>query len=164
MKMLKKLGIASYLSLATLVLLVVSWIIYGVSVGSAGYFHGVSVPFVVLFNVFSLVLLLAVIGLDFVPAKDGIIGKIIPIVQAVLAIGVIVFMMSNSINIIGARAEGLGYIFFSNADVSAEVQTPENLSSAALSITSFVFYLVTWLVAVVTPFFSFGKKKAEAAE
>ena len=164
MKMLKKLGIGSYLALATLVLLIVSWILYGGSISSAGYFHGVSVSFVVLFNVFSLILLLAVIGLDFVPAKDGILGKIIPLVQSVLLIGVVVFLMSNSINIIGARAEGLGYIFFSNADVSAEVQTPENLSSAALSITTFVFYLVTWLVAVVTPFFSLGKKKTEAAE
>ena len=46
--MLKKLGIGAYCAFATLILAVVSWIIYGVNVTSAGYFHNESVPSVVL--------------------------------------------------------------------------------------------------------------------
>lgn len=159
--MLKKLGIGTYLALATFVLTIVSWIIYGVSVNAAGYFHNVPVSYVVLFTIFALLCLLAAIGLSFVPKKEGIVNKILPIVQSVFLVGACVFLISCSINIIGTRAEGLGYIYFSDSNVLSEVQTQDNLSSAALSITSFVFYLVTWLFSIVTPFFSLTKKEKE---
>lgn len=158
---LNKLGIGSYLILATFLLTIVSWIIYGAGVLAEGYFHYVSVPFVILFNIFTLLCLALAFALTFFPKQNNILDKILPIVQSALLIGAVVFLMANAINIIGARAEGLAYVFFSNDDVSAEVQTAANLSSAKLSITGFVFYLVTWLVAVITPFFALGKKEVQ---
>ncbi len=160
--MLKKLGIGSYLAIVTFVLTIVSWIVYGVSVNAAGYFHNVSVAYVVLFTIFALLCLLAAIGLSFVPKKEGIVAKILPIAQSILLVGACVFLISCSINIIGARAEGLGYIYFSDSNVLSEVQTQDNLHSASLSITAFIFYLVTWLFSVVTPFFGLTRKEPAA--
>ncbi len=161
--MLKKLGIGAYLALGTFVLVIVSWIVYGVSVTAPGYFHNVSVGFVVLFSIFALLCYAISIALSFVKV-DGILGKILPIVQSVLLVGASVFLISCAINIIGARAEGWGYIYFSDSNVLSEVQTADNMSSAAKSITSFIFYLVSWVLSIVTLFFSLTKKNAEATE
>ncbi len=161
--MLKKFGIATYLALATFILTIISWILYGVSVSAAGYFHQVPVAFVVLFTIFALLCLLLAIAISFIP-KKGALEKILPIVQSILLIGASVFLISTALNIIGSRAEGFGYIFFSDANLAGEVKTADNLHSASLSITTFIFYLVTWLVSVITPFFSLTKKPEQVSE
>jgi hypothetical protein len=159
--MLKKLGIGAYLALGTFVLTIVSWIIYGVSVTAPGYFHSVSVSYVVLFSIFALLCYAASIALSFVKV-EGTLAKVLPIIQSILLVGACVFLISNAINIIGARAEGWGYIYFSDSNVLSEVQTADNMSSAALSITSFIFYLVTWAFSLATLFFNLTKKNITA--
>ena len=62
------------------------------------------------------------------------------------------------INLVAARVEGLGFIYFSNADVALEVQTAANLSSAHGAIASMILLGVAMLVAIVAAFFSIRKK------
>ena len=65
---------------------------------------------------------------------------------------------------VSTRVEGLGYIFGSDENVLDEIQTEENMRSAYTAIAGFVFYAVTWLVALVACFCGMTKaaKKANA--
>ena len=63
-------------------------------------------------------------------------------------------------NLIAGRVDGLGYIYFSNADVAKEVQTAANLGSAQTAIWSMVLLGVAILIAVIAAFFSLRKKEA----
>ena len=64
------------------------------------------------------------------------------------------------INLISARVEGLGFIYFSNADVILEVQTPANLASASGAIASMVCFGLALIVALVAAFCTLRKKDA----
>lgn len=159
--MLKKLGIGAYCAFATLILAVVSWIIYGVNVTSAGYFHNESVPSVVLFTIFAILCEALVIAALFLPKKEGILGKILPIVQSSLSVLAVFFLMFAAMRIIGARAQGLGYILGADSNAQAEF-TAADFSSATMAIVAFIAYLVSSIAAVVTPFFGFEKKEKVA--
>lgn len=158
--MLKKLGIGAYLACATIVLAIVSLIIYSANVAGEGYFHNQSVPNVVLFTIFAIICELCAIVLGFIK-KDGMLGRIINILQSILLVGGIVFLMSAGILIIGARAQGLGFIFGADENARAEFKAAD-YASANGAITSFVFYMVTWLISAVVPFFGITKKEKEA--
>ena len=159
--MLKKLGVGAYLACATIVLTIVSWIIYGANVLGDGYFHNQGVPYVVLFSIFAIVCEALALCLGFLK-KDGVVGKVISIVQSVLLVGAIVFIIASAINIIGARAQGLGFLFGADENARAEF-TAADFASATGAIVSFVFYMVTWLVALFVPFFGITKKEAKVA-
>jgi hypothetical protein len=60
--------------------------------------------------------------------------------------------------LVESRAQGLAYIYFSNEEVLAEVQTAANLSSASGAITSIALLAVAALVGIVAAFFR--QKKA----
>ena len=77
---------------------------------------------------------------DFQPRND----------PALLAMGLI--------NLVASRVDGLGYIYFSNADVAKEVQTAANMASAQSAIWSMGLLGAAMLVAVVAAFFSIRKK------
>ena len=156
--MLKKLGIGAYIACAVVVLTIVSWILYGANVAGAGYFQGQDVGFVVLFSIFAILCEVAAVAIALFAPKDGMVGKVCGILESALLVGGIVFLMANGMNIIAARAQGLGYLFGSDDNVAAEF-TADDFASANLAIVSFVFYLVTWLFAAVVPFFGLTKKE-----
>jgi len=158
MKFLKKCGVGSYLTCLAFLLTIVSWILYGVNVNSAGYFQGQSVPFVVLFNIFALLCFLLALVLAFLPTKTPLLNKVFFILQSVLLIGGAIFLMANAINFIGARAQGLGFIFGADDNAKAGF-TADDYQSAMSSIVTFLFYLVTWLIALIAPFFSLTRKE-----
>ena len=58
-----------------------------------------------------------------------------------------------------ARAEGLGFIYFSNADVILEVQTPANLASAAGTIANMACLGAAALAGIVGAFCGLRKKE-----
>ncbi len=62
------------------------------------------------------------------------------------------------INFVSQQASGLGYIFFSNADVSKEVRTAANLSSAYSAITCMVILGIAILIGMTAAFFRLNKK------
>ena len=63
-------------------------------------------------------------------------------------------------NLIAGRVDGLGYIFFSNADVAKEVQTAANMGSARTAIWNMGFLGASLLFSIVAAFFSMRKKNA----
>ena len=89
---------------------------------------------------------------------DGPVGKVLEIVAGCCQIVAPVLLAASLINLIAARVEGLGFIYFSNADVAKEVQTPANLSSASGTIANMVCLGITLLASLVAAFTNLKKK------
>ena len=64
------------------------------------------------------------------------------------------------ITLVGTRVEGLGFIYFSNADVAKEVQTAENLASGSGAIASMAVLGCSMLLGIVGAFCNLRKKDA----
>ena len=132
--MLKKISVGGWITCAAALLTLVSLIVYAANVSGAGYFQGASVTNLVLFAVLAIVLYLAAIALKLFVKADGPAAAAIELVSGVMQIVAPVLVAAAAIALIAARVEGLGFIYFSNADVALEVQTPANLASASAAI------------------------------
>lgn len=146
-------------SLALLVALA-TMIIYGVSVSRAGYFQGQDVSAVVIFGVVGLVFFLLSDALNIV-CFDGIVGKYVKLVGVILKVVASAFFVLACMSFVEARIEGIMTLFFSNEDVLKEIQTPDNMASATLAITSIIMLGVSGLVGIVSSFFSYPEEKIE---
>ena len=152
--MLKKISVGGWITCAAALLTLVSLIVYASNIASAGYFQGASVTNLVLFAVLAIILYLAAIAVKlFVPADAAS-----ELISGILRIAAPVLIAAAAIALIGSRVEGLGFIYFSNADVALEVQTPANLASASAAITSMVLFGVSMLVGIVAAFLRLTKK------
>lgn len=163
MNFLKKQSIGTFVSLGACVLAIVAAIIYGVNVASEGYFMKMSVSSVVVCSVFAILLLAAVVTLaqfEF----GGIVGKVVTIVADAVKILVPILLAIALMTLIASRVEGLAYLYFSNEDVLAAIQTPANMSSASVAITSFIMYGVALIAAIVAACFGVYKKSENVAE
>ena len=151
----KKMTAGAWVTCIAAVVTIVALIIYQVNIGGAGYFQNASVSNLVLYTVcaVALFLLAIVVGL----ALKGAAGELI---SGILQIGAPVLIALALISLIASRVEGLGFIYFSNADVTLEVQTPENLSSAQTAIASMVAYGVAMLCGIIAAFTSLKRKEA----
>lgn len=164
-----KINVKKFLSVGSIILAVsviatlVAFIMYNVNVGGTGYFHGVEGSGVVVCSVFAIICGLVALFLAMVEA-DGIVGKILNAVQSVLVIVMAILLMIAFVNFIGSRVEGLAYIYGSDANIQAEVQTPENMASASGAIAGVIVYVVAWLITVVASFFNYGRKAQEPVE
>ena len=87
-------------------------------------------------------------------------GKIVELITGVLRIGAPALLAFALMNLVAGRVDGLGYIYFSNADVAKEVQTAANLASAQSAIWSMILIGAAMLIAVIAAFFSLRKKNA----
>jgi len=154
--MLKKISVGGWITCAAALLTLVSLIVYAANISGAGYFQGASVTNLVLFAVLAIVLFLAAIAVRLF-MKDGPAADLI---SGCMQIAAPVLIAAAAIALIAARVEGLGFIYFSNADVALEVQTPANLASAGMSITSMVLFGVSMLAGIVAAFFGLKKKEA----
>ena len=74
------------------------------------------------------------------------------LVQGALQIAAPVLLTLCLANLVAARAEGLGFIYFSNADVIKEVQTPANLASATGTIANMVCLAAAMVIGMVGAF------------
>lgn len=157
--MLKKFSAGAWAACITAVLALVSLIIYGVNVSSEGYFQKASVPNLVLYAVLAIAMLVCSIVLSQIKL-NGAAATVVEVATGLMQIAVPVLLALCLINLIAARAEGLGFIYFSNADVALEVQTPANLSSATGSIASMVCFGISMVAGMVAAFFSIRKKNA----
>lgn len=157
--MLKKISIGGWIACLAALLTLVALIIYGSNIGAKGYFQGASVSGTVLFSILAIVMLAGSILLGQLKLSGGA-QKAVDVIAGAFQIAAPVLLALVLINLVAARVEGLGFIYFSNADVILEVQTPENLASASGTITSIVFYGAALLVAVVAAFCSLRKKEA----
>ena len=87
-------------------------------------------------------------------------GKVSDLASGVLRIGAPALLAWALMNLIAGRVDGLGYIYFSNADVAKDVQTAANMASAQSAIWSMGLLGAAVLIAVVAAFFSLRKKNA----
>ncbi len=163
MNFIKKQTVSTWISLAALILTIVGIIIYGVNVSSAGYFQGTAAGSLVAASVVEIILLVAVIVVSQFNFK-GIIGWILDVVVSIAKIVAAFLPMVAMLGFLSTRMSGLATIFFSNVDILATIQTPENLSSAYTAIACAIIYGVTTLVAVVGAFFRPYKKAKASAE
>ena len=151
----KKLSVGAWITCFAVLLAVAAFIAYSSNIGGEGYYKDASV------NSFALVIwgavacLIAAVALYLFKG-----GKIVEIVTGLLRVAAPALMAFGLMNLIAGRVDGLGYIYFSNADVAKEVQTAANLGSAQTAIWSMVLLGVAILIAVIAAFFSLRKKEA----
>ena len=150
MKANKKLTAGSVIAIVAAVLSVISYIVYAVNLGSAGYFQGAAVVQMPL-TWAAVAVLVAAAALSLVKA-EGAASKVLSLVGGLLQIAAPVLLAYCLISLVAGRVEGLGFIYFSNADVAKEVQTAANMSSATMAIASMVCYGVSMLAAMVSAF------------
>lgn len=153
MKM-KKLSVGACLTCLAAVLAIVAFISYSSNVGGEGYYKDAVVSNFPLFVWGGVACLVVALVLNVVSK-----GKVIELISGVLRIGAPALLAFALMNLIAGRIDGLGYIYFSNADVAREVQTAANLGSAQTAIWSMALLGVATLVAVVAAFFSLRGKE-----
>ena len=146
----KKFSAGAWFAIAAAVLAIVSFVIYSVNIGGAGYFQNAAVGAMPL--TWAAVAALAVAVAVSMVGFKGIAGRLAALLCGALQIVAPVVLAYCLISLIGGRIEGLGFIYFSNADVAKEVQTAANLSSATWAIASMVAYGVSMLAAVIASF------------
>ena len=147
----------------TTILSLIMLILYAVNVGGEGFYHGANVDNFVLLSILALVFSLLIIGLSLAPVK-GVAAKVVNIVVMVFKVLVPVFLFIVLLAFVASRIEGFGYIYFANADVAKEVQTPANLASASGAITTIVFGALAAITGVVGAFFLPKENKEAVAE
>lgn len=146
----KKFSAGAWFAIAAAILAIVSFVIYSVNIGGAGYFQNAAVGAMPL--TWAAVAALAVAVAVSMVGFKGIAGRLAALLCGALQIVAPVVLAYCLISLIGGRIEGLGFIYFSNADVAKEVQTAANLSSATWAIASMVAYGVSMLAAVIASF------------
>lgn len=151
----KKVSGGSVVAVFSVILMVVSFLLYTFNVSGVGYFHNAAVKAAPLTWLAAAMVAVAVV-LSCLKTQ-GAAKKIIALISGVLQIAAPAVIAFVLISVIGARMEGLGFIYFSNADVAKEVQTAENMASASGAIASMVAYGVTMIVSVFAAFFTLQK-------
>ena len=159
MNAVKKLSVGAWITLVAAVLGVASLIVYTVNISSAGYFQNAAVSNLVPICVLAVVALVCAVLLGQIKLP-GPASTVMELVVGVLQLCAPVLFTLCLINLVAARAEGLGFIYFSNADVILEVQTPANLSSATGSIANMVCLGVATLAGLVGAFCGMRKRGA----
>ena len=155
--MLKKLSVGAWITVLAAIMVLVSLIVYSANVSGEGYFQGKSVSGMTLWLILAVVLLLAAIALKMLSLK-GTAASCADLVSGLCQIGAPVLVALGLINLISSRVEGLGFIYFSNADVIKEVQTPANLASGSGAIASMVIMGIALVLCIAAAFCSLRKK------
>lgn len=153
----KKLSVGMCFAAVTVVLAIASLIVYNVNVGGVGYFQNATITNLVLFCVLAAVALIVAIVLANVTVPAGPADMVVNLVIGALQIVAPALLALCLINLIAGRAEGLGFIYFSNADVILEVQTPENLASATGAIASMIVLGISTVVGIIASFINIKK-------
>lgn len=152
----KKLSVGAWITCIALLVAVIAFIVYSGNIGGEGYYKDASVNNLSLMAWSAILALAAAVALS-LAKKDG---KVAEIVSGVLRIGAAVLLAIALMSLIAGRVDGLGYIYFSNADVAKEVQTEANLASAQGAIWSMILFGAATLFTVISAFFSLQKKDA----
>ena len=149
--MIKKQSVGIWFNIIVAVLTIVSVIVYSVNISGEGYFQNASVANLVAYCVIAVVMLAAVIALA-QPKVTGTAAIVTEIISGLLRIAVPVLLTLCLVN--------LSFIYFSNADVLQEVQTPANMSSATGTIANMICLGAAAVFAMIAAFFTLRKKEA----
>ncbi len=151
----KKLSVGAWITCVAVVLAIAAFCVYSANIGGEGYYKDASVnnlPLAVWGAAAALAVAVALY------AFKG--GKLVEIITGVLRVGAPALLAWALMNLIAGRVDGLGYIYFSNADVAKEVQTAANMASAQSAIWSLGLLGAAMLVAVSAAFVSLRKDEA----
>ena len=158
MNVIKKFSVGAWITLVAAVMALVSVIVYTVNISGAGYFQNAAVSNLAAFCVLAVAALVAAVALGQVKLSGPAVA-VVELVQGALQIAAPVLLTLCLANLVAARAEGLGFIYFSNADVILEVQTPANLASATGTIANMVCLAVAMVIGIVGAFCGLRKKE-----
>lgn len=158
MNVIKKFSVGAWITLAAAVMAIVSVIVYTVNIGSPGYFQNAAVSNLTAFCVLAAAALAIAVALGQVKLS-GPAGSLVELLQGALQVAAPVLLTLCLANLAAARAEGLGFIFLSNADVILEVQTPDNMASATGTIANMVCLGVAMVIGIVGAFCTLRKKE-----
>lgn len=156
----RKISFGVWLNIFVAVLAIASVIIYNVNISGEGYFQGAEVANLLLYCVLAIVMLAAAIVLAQMKLT-GMAAAAVEIVSGILRIAATVLLTLCLVTLITARVEGLGFIYFSNADVLQEVQTPANMSSAAGTIANMICLGAATVFSMIAAFFNLRKKETQ---
>lgn len=173
MTLLKKQGPGTWISLVALLTAVIALILYGTAVsagtglqiasGSDLFYEAIRpedsamMSTVVTCGVLGLVsLVLAVVLGQF--QLNGTMGKVCDIVVGVLRIVVPVFLIAALLYFAYGSFTGLGWTFFSNAELEIYA---EATAVGTQVITGIVFFAISAVAGIVAAFFSITKKNAD---
>lgn len=151
---LKKISVGAWLDLFAVVFGVGAIIAYNMSL-SKGYFKDDAVSKLMIYSVVAVCLALAVFLSDTFTGsgdKSFIIADLFKVFAPVM-FTVCVFALISS------RTEGLAYLFGSNEEILATIQTPENMFSAYSSIAGVILFVLAAFASVVGTFFELRKDK-----
>ena len=152
----KKMSVGMWINCIAVILAIAAFCVYSVNIGGEGYYKDAAVSNLPLFALGAA----AALALGGLLSMIGKGGKIAELVSGVLRIGAPALLSYGLMNLIAGRVDGLGYIYFSNADVAKEVQTAANMASAQTAIWSMGLLGAAMLIAVIAAFFSLRKKNA----
>ena len=155
--MMKKFSVGMCFAAVAALLAIVSLIVYTVNVGGEGYFHNATITNLALFCALAAVALVVAVALAFVNVPEGPAEMGVNLITGALQIVAPALLALCLINLIAGRAEGLGFIYFSNADVILEVQTPENMASASGAIANMVVLGISTVVGIIASFINIKK-------
>lgn len=159
MNVIKKFSVGAWITLAAAALALVSVVVYAVNIGSAGYFQNAAVSNMIPLCALSAAALAAAVALGQLKLS-GAASTAMELVTGALQICAPVLLILCLANLAAARAEGLGFIYFSNADVILEVQTPANLSSATGTIANMACLGAAALAGMAGAFCGLRKKNS----
>lgn len=161
MSFVKKQAKGIWATLLTLVMVIVSFIIYNVNIHSTGYFENASSPYAVRYMGIAMLLCAAAIALAQIPVQ-GIVDKVMTLLADAARIAAPALCIAAAITLVSARVQGFAFIYFSNEEVLQEVQTAANMSSSHGAIASIAALFVTAIIGMVAAFFSIKcEKKAD---
>lgn len=153
MNKIKNFSVGAWITAVSALLTLAALIVYAVNINSQGYFQGASVSGLVAYGCVAAIAMLAAVALGQMKGSTGL-----ELVKGALQIVAPVLLILCLGNLVAARAEGLAFIYMSNADVILEVQTPANLSSASATIANMVCLAVAALGGIVGAFCGMTKK------
>lgn len=159
MSFIKKQTVGIWVTFVTMILAIVSFIIYNVNINSAGYFQHAASPVAVRYMIIAAVLWIAAIVIAEIPVQ-GIADKIMTLLADAARIAAPALCIAAAITLISSRVEGFAFIYFSNEEVLQEVQTAANMSSSHGAIASIAALFVTAIVGMAAAFFSVKRKEA----
>ncbi len=157
MSFIKKQTVGTWITFITLVLTVVSYIIYLVNIAGEGYFKNAASPSATRYAGIAIALLVIALVLTQFNLK-GALDKCIRILTDALRIVVPALIIAAAITLVSSRVQGFAFIYFSNEEVLQEVQTAANISSAHGAIASIVAFAVAAFVGMIAAFFTLKKK------
>ena len=153
----RKFTFGTWITCLSVIFSIVALILYTVSVKNEGYFQNQSVSNFLLYVLIAVILFAGAVVIAQFGKESKVISKLI---IGLMQIAAPVLIVASAISLIAARAEGMGFILFSNPEVLREVQTPANMVSVTLTITTIVLLVVTMFLGWIGAFCNLNKKEA----